>query len=460
VVPEPPRHAAKSSAPSSKPIAPRNEGEAKANLRGLALGVKGHPLGGHFEALGPRFYPATPKPYSVAALSIIRRALTLAPTSELAQFAQCAGDPIPTRIDDVLTTRRSSVAGTQRWSADRDSQDRGSSPLPSFDMPSLEAVDPDKTLKRRRIRSRVVAAAPAPNANATEEIRLEDVLEVSAALDDSGTGEIDAEDILDVIPLRQRVYPNPRITMRPEAPESFDPVVSMPAIPPAPLWNAPIPTVSHAPIQAPYFAEPIEAAPATPVSKISTIAPVAFDLEAPRWPPPRPRMRAESTFSLETLSGGKRRRLDVAIAVAIGAFVGIFVLGFALRSVSAKPVVRAFPAAAAQPVATGRAPIGIARTPVTAAAQVTQTPVPVPVTASTDSKSSTPTLDVTSLPLAPVGTVSLAGAASGHRLFVDGVVASRGTALVTCGKHVVRVGSHGHAQVVDVTCGSEVLVGP
>jgi len=375
-------------------------------------------------------------------------------------------DPILTRTDNVVPGR-SSVAGTQRWQADGEALDSGSSPLPSFDMPSLEAADPDKTLRRRRVRPRA-DSSPRPVANATEEIALEDVLEVSAKLDAVGTQEIVAEDILDVIPLRQRVYPNTRITLRPEAPEDFEPTsaaaLGLPTLPPPPSWAAPI---AHAatyvapsppPVYDPSFeTEPL---PIPASSKPSTIAPVAFDVEPPRWP--RLRARAESTFSLETLTSGKRRRLDVAIAVAIGAFVGIFVLGFALRSVSAKPVVRVGalpPSTPAAPTATGRAPIGIARAPVGSPAPVTPAAASVSGAGKTGS-TGTPTFDVASLPQAPVGTVSLATTASQHRLFVDGVVAPRGSAVVTCGKHVVRVGSHGHAQVVDVSCGGDVIVGP
>jgi hypothetical protein len=70
-----------------------------------------------------------------------------------------------------------------------------------------------------------------------------------------------------------------------------------------------------------------------------------------------------------------------------------------------------------------------------------------------------PTFDVTSLPQAPVGTVSLAAAASSHRLYVDGVVAPSGSAVVKCGKHLVKVGSKGRAQMLDVACGGETIVG-
>jgi hypothetical protein len=44
-------------------------------------------------------------------------------------------------------------------------------------------------------------------------------------------------------------------------------------------------------------------------------------------------------------------------------------------------------------------------------------------------------------------------------LIVDGVLAPSGSAVVKCGKHVVKVGSRGRWQVVDVACGGETVVG-
>jgi hypothetical protein len=32
--------------------------------------------------------------------------------------------------------------------------------------------------------------------------------------------------------------------------------------------------------------------------------------------------------------------------------------------------------------------------------------------------------------------------------------------MVACGRHVVKVGSRGRAQIVDVACGSDVIVAP
>ena len=59
--------------------------------------------------------------------------------------------------------------------AQRVHQDPSDRPLPSFEMPWLDSVDPDRTLKRHAIR---VEPRVAPSASSTEEISVEDVLEV------------------------------------------------------------------------------------------------------------------------------------------------------------------------------------------------------------------------------------------------------------------------------------------
>jgi hypothetical protein len=169
---------------------------------------------------------------------------------------------------------------------------------------------------------------------------------------------------------------------------------------------------------------------------------------------------------LEALRGSlfRRRRLDVGIAVAVGAFIGVFIVGFALRSVSAKPVpqvgaLRATTTNATTSVAAGRAPIGIARSS-NESTSATGAKTKASASTFTSSAPATPTFDVLSLPQAQVGTISVAHSAAGHRLFIDGSVYNNGTAMVSCGRHVVRVGSHGRAQAVDLNCGSDVVVAP
>ena len=58
------------------------------------------------------------------------------------------------------------------------------------------------------------------------------------------------------------------------------------------------------------------------------------------------------------------------------------------------------------------------------------------------------------------GTIVLPREAAEHRLFVDGhvVPVKNSRAVVRCGSHEIRIGSHGTAQTVDVACGIETEV--
>ncbi len=289
------------------------------------------------------------------------------------------------------------MAQVERLTSQRVQNHPASRPLPAFEMPWLEVVDPDRTLKRR-----VVLAAP--SANVTEEICAEDVLEVVrvAGVSADSTQEIAAEDVIGVIPLRARAYPSPRITVVPE------PLAAAPRADRADLARLETPAPS-------------------------SIAPVAMDSFV--------RSHSDSTFSLEDTPYGLRMpRMGLAIAGGLGAMIGIFVLVFALGSAGAKPVVQM--GAHALP-----------SKPVAAAAPQSKAP-------SDGARSAVPTVDVSSLPRAPVGTLSLAANAAGHRLFVDGTLVSHGSAVVSCGKHLVKIGSKGRMETVDVPCGADVVVGP
>jgi hypothetical protein len=149
----------------------------------------------------------------------------------------------------------------------------------------------------------------------------------------------------------------------------------------------------------------------------------------------------ETPYGGLRIYGVRLPRMGLAIAAGLGAMIGIFVLVFALGSAGAKPVVQA--GAHATPAKTA---------PPAAAAPQTKTASEVP-------RSSVPTIDIASLPQAPVGSVSLSQTVTGHRLFVDGVAVSKGSTVVSCGKHLVKVGSKGRKQEVDVPCGTDVVVG-
>jgi hypothetical protein len=75
---------------------------------------------------------------------------------------------------------------------------------------------------------------------------------------------------------------------------------------------------------------------------------------------------------------------------------------------------------------------------------------------------SVPSIALDTLPIVPAtrGKLQFSVKARGHRVWVDGAVLgeSDGPIDVRCGKHAIRVGSHGEAQDVDVPCGGDVLV--
>jgi hypothetical protein len=69
-----------------------------------------------------------------------------------------------------------------------------------------------------------------------------------------------------------------------------------------------------------------------------------------------------------------------------------------------------------------------------------------------------PAVAVQSLPRVATGTVSVAAVAASHRLYIDGKLASAGSATVSCGRHAVKVGARGATRTVNVPCGQEVVV--
>ncbi len=69
----------------------------------------------------------------------------------------------------------------------------------------------------------------------------------------------------------------------------------------------------------------------------------------------------------------------------------------------------------------------------------------------------------TSGALSTLGTIVAPVAARHHRIWVDGevVVWSTGPTLsVPCGTHVVRIGSSGASQSIEVPCGGRVMLAP
>jgi hypothetical protein len=92
------------------------------------------------------------------------------------------------------------------------------------------------------------------------------------------------------------------------------------------------------------------------------------------------------------------------------------------------------------------------------------TPLPSPPSVSASAPSSAPTPSSAPAPLVPGPSQGVLKTRwnTGHRFFVDGVVVGETPAqvLVTCGEHVVKVGSGGREQTIDVACGTTTTVDP
>jgi hypothetical protein len=71
-----------------------------------------------------------------------------------------------------------------------------------------------------------------------------------------------------------------------------------------------------------------------------------------------------------------------------------------------------------------------------------------------------PVVSVLSLPrvVPTTGTIRLIESAAAHRLFVDGAVQTGTSAVVTCGKHMIQVGSAGRAHALMIGCGEETVI--
>jgi hypothetical protein len=142
----------------------------------------------------------------------------------------------------------------------------------------------------------------------------------------------------------------------------------------------------------------------------------------------------------------RKSRGPLAWALAAGMVVAVVAVGAAVGQVEATNE------RVARPVVT------------TAAAHVVSTPT-VPSTPKVDpglvvgaAAPDIPAVSVQNLPRVEAGTISLAAVAASHRLFIDGRLAPNGTATVSCGSHVVQVGSRGVRKRVDVPCGQEIVL--
>ena len=104
--------------------------------------------------------------------------------------------------------------------------------------------------------------------------------------------------------------------------------------------------------------------------------------------------------------------------------------------------------------AAAKAPTPAATTPSTTALGPTVALTPI-APATTTAYPAIPEMDVRSLPAALAGTI--VGVAK-RPLFVDGKRLQSSTAIVACGKHMVRSGTFRAARLVDVPCGGSIVL--
>jgi serine/threonine-protein kinase len=310
----------------------------------------------------------------------------------------------------------------------------------------------------------------------------------------------------DAPPLVQSATP-PRLAPRPAvAPRHTDPFPAMAAPPAAPQGVDDAMLLSgRAPVLAPVPEIVGPAPPSTePSPKAPSVAPPDDPGSVTAQPPPVAEAPVEAEVQPElpeedVAPPARRRRsawgvvLVLGIVIATGAIVVLFrsaftggaavveSRGFSQASRGAPPVasssrppasaIAARPSAASPP-SVGGAVATAPSTPPVAAPPPSASPQPSPPIASappqavasvapaTLQSSAAPPAGATTLP-ADSGQIVPPASAAGHRVFVDGKVASEGTApiRVRCGSHVVRIGSAGEEHKVSVPCGGSVNVG-
>ena len=221
----------------------------------------------------------------------------------------------------------------------------------------------------------------------------------------------------------------------------------------------------------------------------SSNAPTVHSLRPGSLEPEAPGVPAAGAASGFRRTGAKRQWLlaVAALSLAGGIAVGAVVLPRRLRTLPAlatatpavagpelqgpttPPAPLVAPSASAPPaVLSASAPPAVlsASAPPVAASASAPPAVPsvaAPPSASIPTRASvSPSSALPSKPIDPMKGLVETTQSKGHRIYVDGVVVGETPApvLVSCGMHVVKVGSAGGEQLIDVPCGGAVTVLP
>jgi hypothetical protein len=221
--------------------------------------------------------------------------------------------------------------------------------------------------------------------------------------------------------------------------ELFDDAPPQPVPWAAPASSLPLPSFPDPSLEGP---DGLDEAPVSAVR--ATTPPAPADSIA------LPALESQAPFSVPITVGVVRRRSWVAIAasyallaVAVGTVTGLV----------ARPHAAAH---AGPPKAAAQAPDRPLATPSAESITTTTSSVVAAPTAPT-SPEAVPVVDVAKLPRARDGQII---GASGHRLWIDGSLATTWQVSIACGPHVVQVGSAGTPHTVEVPCGESVTVAP
>ena len=258
------------------------------------------------------------------------------------------------------------------------------------------------------------------------------------------------EKTVEVLPKRRPVPIVPPPSLRPAAKPPVAAAIARTVAPPPPRPS-------------PNTTQEIDAADVLDVEPIDhhpcSVIPVALDVEVAARRP-----RAGDLVSSEYPPRGSER---VAVPrQAIGWGLGAAIVGVSCLLLAVVNASRASARDARdttrdtdpRPTAVGAPPVAAAQASTNGAASLdspggpSQTPGEHP--------GGVPVVSVLSLPrvVPTTGTIKLIESAAAHRLYVDGAVQAGASAVITCGRHMIQVGSAGKAHALIIGCGEETVI--
>jgi hypothetical protein len=310
--------------------------------------------------------------------------------------------------------------------------DQGMSMLPQFELQAACEADPDRTLERLPALSadRTLERLPALSADRLPDYS-DDVVTAPAVY--ASTRDLDAD-------MAKTVELVPEVSASDILAETSRPPLVLPA-PVVPIDLNRLLARAHAEAsRSPeFFHAPSPPPPSSMTPFLLVEEPTPFTLTTT---PAAPRRLADE-LEPEPAPVARVTRVSRRLTWGLGLVGAVAALTFGMSLGRSHASVARAAAAAPAVVAVAAKPVAAAQSWATAEAPAAAT---------------VPATTVQSLPRVEAGTISLAAVAASHRLFIDGRVAEGGTKVVTCGRHLVQVGSRGARHYVNVTCGQELVV--